>query len=212
MMPEAITRDGLKWHVRLCLTVPPAAPPLLSIGHQGLLRVKEKILMFFHLTRANTAQFLQPGQEPLSVVVPIVYDIEHNNTTVAHNHKEMNPVVSAGNFKYFDEKNRSSMHLKCQFFSAQQILNSMAQSGRLNMQSCTIMPCVRELLGNLRLPNEGPDNSGPPMMHPGMARPQMGPGMPMGPGQQMGPGMMRMMRGPGPGGMIPQQQQHGFMN
>ena len=116
-MPEAITRDGLKWHVRLCLTVPPAAPPLLSIGHQGLLRVKEKILMFFHLTRANTAQFLQPGQEPLSVVVPIVYDIEHNNTTVAHNHKEMNPVVSAGNFEYFDEKKvRFSLHLKCQFF------------------------------------------------------------------------------------------------
>ena len=80
------------------------------------------------------------------------------------------------------------------------------------MQRCTIMPCVRELLANLRLPNEGPDNSGPPMMHPGMARPQMGPGMPMGPGQQMGPGMMRMMRGPGPGGMMPQQQQHGFMN
>ena len=81
----------------------------------------------------------------------------------------------------------------------------MYVSGNLNMQQCTIMPCVREILLNLSLPNEGPQGSqGPPnavMMHPGMTRPPMpGPphmtpqmgGSPMG-GPPMRPG--NLLRG-----------------
>ena len=60
-----------------------------------------------------------------------VYDIEHNQTSVAQ--KEQNPIVSV----------------------AQSVLTGLAQSGAMNMQRCTIMPCVRELLTSLRLPNEG---------------------------------------------------------
>ena len=60
-----------------------------------------------------------------------VYDIEHNQTSVAQ--KEQNPIVSV----------------------AQGVLTGLAQSGAMNMQRCTIMPCVRELLTSLRLPNEG---------------------------------------------------------
>ena len=101
MRPELETQENLKWSVRLCLTVPPAAPPLLPIGQPGeiydfqfdeiffsnkirinfcnflisrfvlgLLRVNKKMLMFFHLTRTNTA-ILPQGTEPLSVVIPI---------------------------------------------------------------------------------------------------------------------------------------------
>ena len=51
MVPQAVTQDNLKWSIRLCLTVHPAAPNLLPVGQPGLLRVKEKMLMFFLLTR-----------------------------------------------------------------------------------------------------------------------------------------------------------------
>jgi hypothetical protein len=70
MLPEAVIRENLKWSIRLCLTVPPAAP-LMPLGQPGLLRIKEKMLMFFHLTRSNIGTLLPPSAEPLSVVVPI---------------------------------------------------------------------------------------------------------------------------------------------
>ena len=54
---------------------------LLPIGHPGVFRVRDKILMFFHLTRTNMPP-PSPGIEPLSVVVPIVYDIETNQTSI----------------------------------------------------------------------------------------------------------------------------------
>ena len=53
----------------------------MPIGHPGVFRVREKILMFFHLTRTNMPP-PSPGIEPLSVVVPIVYDIETNQTSI----------------------------------------------------------------------------------------------------------------------------------
>lgn len=195
MMPETVAQNNLKWSIRICLTVPPAAPNLIPIGQPGLLRIREKMLMFFHLTHTGMPP---PNGEPLSVVLPIVYDIENNQTSIPP--KEMNPVSQR----------------------AQLIVNNLGQSGTLNNQRCTIMQCVRELLLNLTYPNEGP-----PMMppHP-MARPQMGPGPHMGPGMggpvpvghpgHMGPQQMRMMSP-----MMQQQQrmmvqqqqqqQHGYM-
>ena len=110
MMPDLVAKEGLKWNLKLCLTVPPAARPLMPLGQPGLLRVRDKMLMFFHLTRANISHLLPPGVEPLSVVVPIVYDIQSNNTNVAQ--KEMNPVISV----------------------AQQTLTQLAQSGGLNLE------------------------------------------------------------------------------
>ena len=53
----------------------------MPIGHPGVFRVRDKILMFFHLTRTNMPP-PSPGIEPLSVVVPIVYDIETNQTSI----------------------------------------------------------------------------------------------------------------------------------
>ena len=197
-MPETVAQNNLKWSIRICLTVPPAAPNLIPIGQPGLLRIREKMLMFFHLTHTGMPP---PNGEPLSVVVPIVYDIENNSTSIPA--KEMNPVSQR----------------------AQMIVNNLGQSGTLNTARCTIMQCVRELLLNLTYPNEGP-----PMMppHP-MARPQMGPGPhgPMGPGMggppghpgHMGPQQMRMMspmmqqqqRMMVQQQQQQQQQQHGYM-
>ena len=117
-----------------------------------------------------------PGVEPLSVVVPIVYDIEQNQTSIPQKDQiNINNPVMIG---------------------AQQILVNLTNSGALNASRCTIMPCVREILLNLTLPNEGPPNA--VMMHPGMTRPPM-PGPPHMAPQMGGPPMAPAMRP----GMIP---------
>jgi hypothetical protein len=55
----------------------------------------------------------------MSVVIPLVYDITMNQTTVAQ--KEMTPVISISN----------------------QQLSRLARSGQLNMTRCTIFPSVQ---------------------------------------------------------------------
>eukprot|EP00095_Tigriopus_kingsejongensis_P000362 snap_masked-scaffold319_size207808-processed-gene-0.2 protein:Tk00362 transcript:snap_masked-scaffold319_size207808-processed-gene-0.2-mRNA-1 annotation:"mediator of rna polymerase ii transcription subunit 14" len=128
MHPELVRQNGLKWTCRICLTVPPSAPPIIPLSQPGLLRLHEKMLLFLHIIQANVQ--LPPGQEPQSVVIPLVYDINMNQTTVAQ--KEMNPVVNI----------------------AQQHLGRLAQSGQLMMNRCTILPSVQDLLFNLTLPTE----------------------------------------------------------
>jgi hypothetical protein len=46
------------------------------------------------LSRANVSSLLPPGTEPYSVVIPLVYDLKANQTSVAQ--KETNPVINAG--------------------------------------------------------------------------------------------------------------------
>ena len=65
------------------------------------------------------------------MVIPLVYDINLNQTQVAQ--KEMNVVISM----------------------AKQHLERLGRSGQLNMQRCTILPSVQDLLFNMSLPNEG---------------------------------------------------------
>lgn len=133
MNPELVIRNNLKWTCRICLTVPPSAPPIIPLSQPGLLRLKDKMLLFLHIIRANVQ--LPPGVEPQSVVIPLVYDINLNSTTVAQ--KEMNPVVNI----------------------AQQHLSRLGRSGQLPMNRCTILPSVQDLLFQLTLPNEGPVSS-----------------------------------------------------
>lgn len=180
-MPETV--EQLKWNIRLSLTVPPASVNLLPIGRSGIFRINEKMIMFFYLTRPNLRN---PNSEPLTVVVPIVYDIKNNQTSIPHKENINSPVMLA----------------------AQQILVNLGQTGALNTGRCTILPSLQEILMNLTLPNEAP----PVMMHQ-MNRP-MGPGMgPAGP--QMGPGGPRMMMMPPQQQRMmmqqQQQQQHGYM-
>ena len=51
MQPETVQSNNLKWSCKLCLTMPPAAPPLIPLGQPGLLTLKEKMLLFLQLTR-----------------------------------------------------------------------------------------------------------------------------------------------------------------
>ena len=141
MQPETVASSGLKWTCKLCLTMPPAAPPLIPLGQPGLLTLKEKMLLFLQLTRTS----LPPGssannKEPLSFVIPLVYDIKMNQTSVAQ--KEMNQVIGV----------------------AQRHLAQL--SSTLNPNRCTLLPAVHDLLQKLTLPDEGPNNVPGAGVHP----------------------------------------------
>ena len=130
MDPDTVIRNNLKWTCKLCLTMPPAAPPLIPLGQPGLLTLKEKMLLFLQLTRTNTpAGCSNANKEPLSFVIPLVYDIKMNQTSVAQ--KEMNQVIGV----------------------AQRHLAQL--SSTLNPQRCTLLPAVHDLLLKLTLPDEG---------------------------------------------------------
>ena len=65
MQPETVQSNNLKWSCKLCLTMPPAAPPLIPLGQPGLLTLKEKMLLFLQLTRTAATV---GNKEPLSFV------------------------------------------------------------------------------------------------------------------------------------------------
>ena len=136
MQPETIHTNNLKWTCKLCLTMPPAAPQLIPLGQPGLLTLKEKMLLFLQLTRAGT---LGGNKEPLSFVIPLVYDIKMNQTSVAQ--KEMNQVIGV----------------------AQRHLAQLSTT--LNTQRCTLLPAVHDLLLRLTLPDEA-GSSQPGTVHP----------------------------------------------
>jgi len=137
VMPELVVQGNLKWSVSICLSIPPVAPNVFPVGQAGIIGNKEKILIFMQLTRANVQ--LPPGQEPLSVVVPVIYNISQNQTILASLQKELN---------------NPSLH------AVQSHLTSWARSNPPTMGRCSILPAIHDLLMNLTLPNEGPAFSG----------------------------------------------------
>jgi len=140
VQPELVTQSKLKWAVSLCLTMPPVAPNVFPVGQAGIIGNKEKILIFLQLTRANVA--LQPGQDPLTVVVPVIYNISQNQTMLASLQKELN---------------NASLHAVQAHLQNFHRQNPAATQGR-----CSIYPAIHDLLLNLSLPNEGPTFHAPP--------------------------------------------------
>jgi len=132
VQPELVVQNKLKWAVSLCLTIPPVAPNVFPVGQPGVHGNKEKILMFMHLTRVNMN--LLPRQEPFSVVVPVVYNITQNQTSLASLQKELN---------------NSALH------TVQQHLTRFARNNPQVPGRCSILPAIHDLLANLQLPNEG---------------------------------------------------------
>ena len=82
VQPELVTQSKLKWAVSLCLTMPPVAPNVFPVGQAGIIGNKEKILIFLQLTRANIQ--LPPNQDPMSLVIPVIYNIRENQTMLAN--------------------------------------------------------------------------------------------------------------------------------
>ena len=73
LQPELVVQEKLKWTISLCLTIPPFAPNVFPVGQAGFMGNKEKILIFLQLTRANIQ--LPPNQDPMSLVIPVIYNI-----------------------------------------------------------------------------------------------------------------------------------------
>lgn len=191
--PETLSdmdKQGLMWNIRLCLTVPPATANLLPMGRPGIFNLSEKMILFFHLTRMMRPN---PNTEPMSVVVPIVYDIKSNNTTIPRKDSISNPTPNPVII--------GAQNILVNLSNSQQWQQEIISTGR-----CTILPSLQQIIANLTLPNERPP--GPPgqmMMQHQMVRPPMGPGGGAGP-------PMRMMMPPQQQRMMMQQQpQHGYM-
>lgn len=138
LSPELVVTNKLKWTVSLCLTIPPVAPTVFPVGQLGIMGNEQKILIFMQLTRANVS--LPPGQDPVSLVVPVIYNISQNQTILAALQKEMN---------------NPSLH------AVQAHLQNWARNnpgGGAQGPRCSFLPAIHDLLLNLTLPNEGPSS------------------------------------------------------
>ncbi|XP_061679090.1 mediator of RNA polymerase II transcription subunit 14 isoform X3 [Syngnathoides biaculeatus] len=117
----------LKWNVQFCLTIPPSAPPIAPPGTIAVV-LKSKMLFFLQLT-----QRVAVPQEPLSIIVPIVYDMASGLTQQAdiprqHSSSGAAALMVSNILKRFNE-----MH--------------PARQGE-----CTIFASVHELMASLTLP------------------------------------------------------------
>ncbi|XP_037136584.1 mediator of RNA polymerase II transcription subunit 14 isoform X2 [Syngnathus acus] len=117
----------LKWNVQFCLTIPPSAPPIAPPGTIAVV-LKSKMLFFLQLT-----QRVPVPQEPVSIIVPIVYDMASGLTQQAdiprqHSSSGAAALMVSNILKRFNE-----MH--------------PARQGE-----CTIFASVHELMANLTLP------------------------------------------------------------
>ena len=83
IQPELVTQNKLKWSLSLCMTIPPFAVNTFPVGQAGIMGNKEKILVFMQLTRANNDR-IPPHQDPMSLVIPVIYNINQNQTMLAN--------------------------------------------------------------------------------------------------------------------------------
>jgi mediator of RNA polymerase II transcription subunit 14 len=146
--PELVTQNNLKWSISLCLTIPPVAPNVFPVGQAGIICNKEKFLIFMHLTRCN----IPPGQDPVSIVVPIVYNTTANQTSLASLQRELNGPALHAVQQHLMRWNASNM----------------------NPGRCSILPAIHDLLMNLALPNEAGFTMGTGPPPPGMVPAAMG--------------------------------------
>ncbi|CAG2110071.1 unnamed protein product, partial [Medioppia subpectinata] len=132
MRLELFPDRTLKWSLQWCLTIPPAAPPIGSPGMSACLMFKSKMLIFIQFTRMPI-----PGHamnaEPLSIIVPFIYDMNVHSIQVAGSGREntyaQSPALTVINnmLKRFAE---------------------YAGTGA----DCPIYLAVREIMNNLQIP------------------------------------------------------------
>lgn len=130
LMPDMI--QGLKWHVQVCLRVPPSAAPVVPVGSAAIHTVRLKILFFLQITRIPYMPGMDWKDSP-SLVLPIIYDISSNITQLAERRE---PVPSGAT--------SAISHLLKRFFA----------DYPTNLGDCSLFPAVRDLVMNLQLQNE----------------------------------------------------------
>uniref|UniRef100_A0A3B3X777 Mediator of RNA polymerase II transcription subunit 14 n=1 Tax=Poecilia mexicana TaxID=48701 RepID=A0A3B3X777_9TELE len=117
----------LKWNVQFCLTIPPSAPPIAPPGTIAVV-LKAKMLFFLQLT-----QRIPVPQDPVSIIVPIVYDMATGLTQQAdiprqHSSSGAAALLVSNILKRFNELHPS------------------------RQGECTIFASVQELMASLTLP------------------------------------------------------------
>lgn len=116
----------LKWNVQFCLTIPPSAPPIAPPGTIAVV-LKTKMLFFLQLT-----QRVPVPQEPISIIVPIVYDMATGLTQQADIPRQHSSSGAAA-------------------LMVSSILRRFNEHHPARAGECTIYASVHELMANLTL-------------------------------------------------------------
>ncbi|KAM9342551.1 mediator of RNA polymerase II transcription subunit 14 isoform 2-T2 [Pholidichthys leucotaenia] len=117
----------LKWNVQFCLTIPPSAPPIAPPGTIAVV-LKAKMLFFLQLT-----QRIPVPQEPVSIIVPIVYDMATGLTQQADIPRQHSSSGAAA-------------------LMVSNILKRFNEVHPARQGECTIFASVHELMASLTLP------------------------------------------------------------
>lgn len=117
----------LKWNVQFCLTIPPSAPPIAPPGTIAVV-LKSKMLFFLQLT-----QRIPVPQEPVNIIVPIVYDMATGLTQQADIPRQHSSSGAAA-------------------LMVSNILKRFNELHPARQGECTIFASVHELMANLTLP------------------------------------------------------------
>ncbi|XP_040194039.1 mediator of RNA polymerase II transcription subunit 14 isoform X4 [Rana temporaria] len=128
LFPDQATQ--LKWNVQFCLTIPPSAPPIAPPGTPAVV-LKSKMLFFLQLTQKTSVP-----PEPVSIIVPIIYDMASGTTQQADIPRQQNSSVTAP-------------------LMVSNILKRFAELNPPRSGECTIFAAVRDLMVNLTLPPGG---------------------------------------------------------
>ncbi|XP_069801267.1 mediator of RNA polymerase II transcription subunit 14 isoform X2 [Dendropsophus ebraccatus] len=128
LFPDQATQ--LKWNVQFCLTIPPSAPPIAPPGTPAVV-LKSKMLFFLQLTQKTSVP-----PEPISIIVPIIYDMASGTTQQADIPRQQNSSVAAP-------------------LMVSNILKRFAEMNPPRPGECTIFAAVRDLMANLTLPPGG---------------------------------------------------------
>eukprot|EP00064_Thunnus_orientalis_P009436 superscaffoldBa00001199_g9460 len=135
----------LKWNVQFCLTIPPSAPPIAPPGTIAVV-LKSKMLFFVSLSSASPLAFhnqdtshlqltqrIPVPQEPVSIIVPIVYDMATGLTQQADIPRQHSSSGAAA-------------------LMVSNILKRFNELHPARQGECTIFASVHELMANLTLP------------------------------------------------------------
>uniref|UniRef100_A0A669BG77 Mediator of RNA polymerase II transcription subunit 14 n=2 Tax=Oreochromis TaxID=8139 RepID=A0A669BG77_ORENI len=117
----------LKWNVQFCLTIPPSAPPIAPPGTIAVV-LKSKMLFFLQLT-----QRIPVPQEPVSIIVPIVYDMATGLTQQADIPRQHSSSGAAA-------------------LMVSNILKRFNELHPARQGECTIFASVHDLMASLTLP------------------------------------------------------------
>ncbi|XP_036401903.1 mediator of RNA polymerase II transcription subunit 14-like [Megalops cyprinoides] len=128
LFPDQATQ--LKWNVQFCLTIPPSAPPIAPPGTIAVV-LKSKMLFFLQLT-----QRLPVPQEPVSIIVPIVYDMATGLTQQADIPRQPSASGAAA-------------------LMVSSILRRFSEMHPPRQGECTIFASVHDLMASLTLPPGG---------------------------------------------------------